>query len=195
MPDGKTAQAQEAYGPIKDQAGLTVALNSQHAEAGGQTASTDGLTTTWDGQTVSPGGPTASSCGTGPSSSADGTSSPATMEEDTDDDLLDYEPSPAHNGMQVNVVYLSSIDYSLLEEEEVSQLALGPQDVIFKQPVESEDHLKPMYICEHLNGMLVACMLVDGGAAVNMMPYATFKKLGKTDSKHVKTNMMIMDIG
>jgi hypothetical protein len=42
------------------------------------------------------------------------------MEEDTDNDLLDYEPSPACDGMDVNVVYLSSIDYSLLEEEEVS---------------------------------------------------------------------------
>jgi hypothetical protein len=42
------------------------------------------------------------------------------MEEDTDDDLLDYEPSPACNGMEVNVLYFSSTDYSLLEEEEVS---------------------------------------------------------------------------
>jgi hypothetical protein len=54
------------------------------------------------------------------------------MEEDTDGDLLDYEPSPARNGMEINIVYVSSTDYSLLEEEEVSQLALGPQDSIFK---------------------------------------------------------------
>jgi hypothetical protein len=42
------------------------------------------------------------------------------MEKDTNDDLLDYEPSPSHNSMEINVVYLSSTDYSLLEEEEVS---------------------------------------------------------------------------
>jgi hypothetical protein len=30
-----------------------------------------------------------------------------------------------HDGMKINVIYLSSTDYSLLEEE-VSQLALGP---------------------------------------------------------------------
>jgi hypothetical protein len=64
------------------------------------------------------------------------------MEEDIDDDLLDYEPSPACNGMEVGVIYLSSIDYSLLEEMEVSQLALGSQDAIFKKLVGSEDHLK-----------------------------------------------------
>jgi hypothetical protein len=30
----------------------------------------------------------------------------------------------------------------------------------------------------HLDGTLVACMLVDGGAAVNVMPYCTFKRVG-----------------
>jgi hypothetical protein len=154
-----------------------------------------GLTAIRDGQTVNPGDPTASSCRIGACSGVDGTSSPATTEEDTNDDLLDYEPSPTHNGMEVNVVYLSSTDYSLLEEEEVSQLALGPQDVVFKKPVESEDHLKPMYIRGHLDGTPVARMLVDGGAAVNVMPYATFKKLGKTDAKLIKTNMMLTGIG
>jgi hypothetical protein len=144
---------------------------------------------------VGRGSPTASSCRSGPSSSVDGTSSPATMEEDTNNDLLDYEPSPAHNDIEVNVVHLSSIDYSLLEEEEVSQLALGQQDAIFKKPAELEDHLKPLYIHGLLNGMLVAHMLVDGGAAMNAMHYSTFKKLGKTDAELVKMNMTFTGIG
>jgi hypothetical protein len=38
-------------------------------------------------------------------------------------------------------------------------------------------------------------MLVDGGAAVNVMPYATFKKLGKTDAELIKTNMTLTGIG
>jgi hypothetical protein len=73
-----------------------------------------------DGQTTSLTGSTASSCRTDASSGVDETSSSIDMEEDANDDLLDYEPSPTHNGMEVNVVYLSSTDYSLLEEEEVS---------------------------------------------------------------------------
>jgi hypothetical protein len=144
---------------------------------------------------MSPGGLTTSSCGTGASSSTDGTSSPAAMEEDADDDLLNYEPSPAHNGMKVNVIYLSSTDYSLLEEEKVSQLALGPQDAIFKKPMELEDHLKLLYIRGHLNGIPVARMLVDGGATVNVMPYFTFKKLGKTDAELIKMSMTLTGIG
>jgi hypothetical protein len=71
---------------------------------------------------------------------------------------------------------------------------LGSQDAVFKKPVESEDHLKPMYIRGHLDGTPVAHMLVDGGAMVNVMPYATFKKLGKTDADLVKMNMMLMSI-
>jgi hypothetical protein len=55
-----------------------------------------------DGQTASPGGLTASSCRGSTDSSADGTSVPITMEEDTDDDLLDYEPSPAYDDMEIH---------------------------------------------------------------------------------------------
>jgi hypothetical protein len=37
-------------------------------------------------------------------------------------------------------------------------------------------------------------MLVDRGAMVNVMPYSTFKKLGKTDAELIKMNMMITSI-
>jgi hypothetical protein len=46
------------------------------------------------------------------------------MEEDINNNLLDYEPSPARDGIEINVRYLLSIDYSLLQEEKVSQLTL-----------------------------------------------------------------------
>jgi hypothetical protein len=143
---------------------------------------------------VSLGGLTTSSCRTSTGSGTDGTSSPAAMEEDTNDDLLDYEPSPACDGMETNVIYLSSTDYSLHEEEEVSQLALGPQDTIFKKPVESGNHLKSLYILGHLDSTPVARMLFDGGAAVNVMPYSTFKKLEKTDVEIIKMNVMLTGI-
>jgi hypothetical protein len=101
------------------------------------------------------------------------------MEEDTDDDFLDYKPSPTRNDMEVNVVFLSSTDYTLHEEEEVSQLVLGSQDIVFKKLVESEDHLKPLYIHGHLDSTPVARMLVDAGTAVNVMPCATSRSLGR----------------
>jgi hypothetical protein len=41
----------------------------------------------------------------------------------------------------------------------------------------------------------MARMLVDGGAAMNVMPYSTFKKLGKIDAELIKSNMMLTGIG
>jgi hypothetical protein len=112
-------------GPIED---APVAPSCPHIEAGSQT--------------MGRGYPTASSCRVDANSGTNEISSLASMEEYVDDDLLDYEPSAARDGMEINVIYMSSIDYSLLKE--VSQLALGPQDVVFKKPIELGDHLKPV---------------------------------------------------
>ena len=38
-------------------------------------------------------------------------------------------------------------------------------------------------------------MLVDGGASVNLMPYTTFRKLGKRPEDLMETNMMLKDFG
>jgi hypothetical protein len=101
-PNGQTARAQEAHGLSEDQAGPTAAPSSQHTEAGGQTMSPGSRTTSSYSLLVrspAPTGQTVRSCGASTSDDADGNSSPAAMEEDTDDDLLDYEPSPTHDGM------------------------------------------------------------------------------------------------
>ena len=82
--------------------------------------------------------------------------------------------------MDINVVFLSA-DYSVMNEEEVAQLDFGPKDAVFSKPKEGENHLKPLYMKGHINGHPVSKMLVDGGAIVNLMPYSTFKKLGRSD--------------
>ena len=38
-------------------------------------------------------------------------------------------------------------------------------------------------------------MLVDGGASVNLMPYTTFRKLGKGLGDLIETDMMLKDFG
>jgi hypothetical protein len=38
-------------------------------------------------------------------------------------------------------------------------------------------------------------MLIDGGAAVNLMSYSIFKKLGREDDELVKTNLMLNGVG
>jgi len=44
-----------------------------------------------------------------------------------------------------------------------------------------------------VDGKLMAKMLVDGGAAVNLMPYTTFRKLGKGLEDLLETDMMLKD--
>jgi hypothetical protein len=46
----------------------------------------------------------------------------------------------------VNVVYLSSLDYYFICEDEVSKMDLGPKDAIFHKPKDSYNHLKALYI-------------------------------------------------
>jgi hypothetical protein len=46
----------------------------------------------------------------------------------------------------------------------------------------------------HIDGISIAKMLVDGGAAVNLMPYSLYRKLGKQDDGLVKTNMMLIGV-
>jgi hypothetical protein len=52
-----------------------------------------------------------------------------------------------------------------------------------------------LYIQGHIDGKPVSKMLVDGGAAVNLMPYSIFKKLRREDDELVKTNLMLNGVG
>jgi hypothetical protein len=93
--------------------------------------------------------------------------------------------------MDVNVIYLSSVDYSLVGDEEVAEMSFGPCDVVFQRPKDVEYHLKPLYIQGHLDGTPISRMLINGGAIINLMSYYFFKKMGKSDEELIKTNMMI----
>jgi hypothetical protein len=107
--------------------------------------------------------------------------------------MLDYEPSPVREDMYVNVIYLSSVDYSLVDDDEVEEMSFGPRDAMFQRLKDSKNHLKPLYIRGHFDGTPISQMLVDGGAITNLMPYSFFKKMGKSDEELIKTNMTIND--
>jgi hypothetical protein len=80
-------------------------------------------------------------------------------------------------------------------EEEVTQMCLGPKEVMFKKPEESSQHLKSLHIWGHIDGKLISRMLIDGGAAINLMSYSIFKKLGREDDELMKTNLMLNGMG
>ena len=82
------------------------------------------------------------------------------------------------------------------EEPSSAQLCLEPQQAIFDKPEEEVyRHLKPLYVRGFINGKPMSKMLVDGGAAINIMPYSTYRKIGKTSEELVKTNMVLKDFG
>jgi hypothetical protein len=100
-----------------------------------------------------------------PSQSCSEVTTPA----DDEEEMLDYEPSPVWEDIDVNVIYLSSVDYSLIGDDEVVEMSFGPRDAVFRRPKDSENHLKPLYIRGHLEGTPISQMLVDEGAIINLM--------------------------
>ena len=52
-----------------------------------------------------------------------------------DKELVDYEASPEHNNLEINVVHMS-LDYLIIPKEEVAHLQFGPRDAVFQKPKE-----------------------------------------------------------
>jgi len=53
---------------------------------------------------------------------------------------------------------------------------------IFEKPADDErQHLKALFVKGRVDGQPMTKILIDGGAAINIMPYAVYQKLGKGD--------------
>jgi hypothetical protein len=68
---------------------------------------------------------------------------------------------------------------NIKEDEQLglmAQLVLAKQ-ATFDKPVKNR-HMRPLYLRGYVNGKPLTKMFDDGGAAVNVMPYTTFRKLG-----------------
>jgi len=65
---------------------------------------------------------------------------------------------------------------------------------IFEKPADNErQHLKALFVKGRVDGQPMTKILIDGGAAINIMPYAVYRKLGKGDQDLTKTDMMLKD--
>ena len=78
--------------------------------------------------------------------------------------------------------------------EAVAQLALQSQQAIFDKPSQHR-HSNTLYMKGFVDGKPMTKMLVDGGAAINLMPYMTYRKLGKGPEDVFKTDIMLKDFG
>ena len=70
------------------------------------------------------------------------------------------------------------LDFDESEYGEIVAKLTVIQQAIFDKPVKHR-HLKALYVKGFVDGKPMNKMLVDGGASVNLMPYTTFRKLGK----------------
>jgi hypothetical protein len=92
--------------------------------------------------------------------------------------------------LDVNMVFQLPPEFGL-PEPIAAWLVLGAERVIFEKPNKLGEHMKPLYIKGHLDGEPINKMLVDGGACVNIMPYAVFENLGCKDEELMRTNMTL----
>jgi hypothetical protein len=80
------------------------------------------------------------------------------------------------------------------DELSVAQLDLGPRPVIFEKPqAKNYKHFKASYLKGYINGRPVNKILVDTGAAVNIMLYSVLRRLGRSAGDLIKTNVTLSD--
>ena len=77
-------------------------------------------------------------------------------------------------------------------EVAMAQWVCQAENATFEKP-EKYLHLKALYLKGFIDEKPLTKMLVDGGAAVNLMPYSTFRKLGKKVEDLCPTDMRLID--
>ena len=81
-----------------------------------------------------------------------------------------------------------AIPILLAEDEECRDTS----KIVFEKPTLSMcQHLKPLYIKGHMDGRPVNRVLVDNGVAVNILPTSMLRKLFKTESDLIATDVSI----
>ena len=98
---------------------------------------------------------------------------------------------PEFRALANQEVYL---DFNESEYEEIVAKLTVVQQAIFDRPVKHR-HLKVLCMKGLVDGKPMSKMLVDGGAFVNLMPYTTFRKLGKGPKDLLEIDMMLRDFG
>jgi hypothetical protein len=73
----------------------------------------------------------------------------------------------------------------------MAQLVLAKQ-ATFDKPAKNR-HMRPLYLKGYVNGKPLTKMFVDGGAAFNVMPYTTFRKLGMGPGDLTPTSIILND--
>jgi hypothetical protein len=94
-----------------------------------------------------------------------------------------------------NQVVQEEVSPDVNEDEQLgglmAQLVLAKQATLDK-PARNR-HMRPLYLKGYVNGKPLTKMFVDGRAAVNVMPYTTFRKLGMGPGDLTLTSIILND--
>jgi hypothetical protein len=108
------------------------------------------------------------------------------------------KPSASKRVLSANAIFILPAEFRAPteenedEEESTTKLVFQAESAIFNK-LEKHLHLKALYLKGFIDGKPMTKMLVDGGVAVNLMPYTTFRKLGKRDEDLLKTDVRLQD--
>jgi hypothetical protein len=123
-----------------------------------------------------------------------------TLEAETRPQKKEWRPKQikanARASAGANMVFILPSEFRAPRTEKVpvAQFDCGPRPVIFEKPREkSYKHLKALYLKGYINGQPVSRMLVDTGAAVNIMPYSMLRRLGRSNADLIETNVTLSD--
>jgi hypothetical protein len=112
----------------------------------------------------------------------------------------EWRPKPTRADVKTSadahMVFVLPVEFHAQGREElpVAQLDLGPRPVIFEKPrAKNYKHLKALYLKGYINGQPVNKMLVNTGAAVNIMLYSVLCRLGRSIGDLIKTNVTLSD--
>ncbi|XP_072087185.1 uncharacterized protein [Arachis hypogaea] len=86
------------------------------------------------------------------------------------------------------------VDYDSEDEEAFSFIRIEDEPGYFLRPTEKQmSHLHPLYITTTLSGIKVNKVLIDGGAAISLLPERMLIKVGKHPDHLVPTNISVTD--
>ncbi|KAM1270130.1 hypothetical protein ACFX2I_002239 [Malus domestica] len=106
-------------------------------------------------------------------------------------DYVTTEPMMAH----VNVEIAEEEDSGKAASSEASKegpLRIYTDKMVFSRPnISLANHLKSIYVITHLEGMPFKRILIDGGAAVNVLPAKQIKRLGRGTEDLIPTDLTV----
>jgi hypothetical protein len=91
------------------------------------------------------------------------------------------------------MVFVIPEEFRAPGDSDVVELAVEAEQAVFEKPTKPGGHMKLLYVKGHIDGTLVGCMMIDGGASVNIMPLTLLEKLGCHEDDLKKTNMSLID--